>query len=64
MDRAGVLYRPGSPKGMIPFNFNTDDDGRIVKGQFACIGDNYDDCNTLVVQAWSQLPVDWGYDRD
>lgn len=64
MDRAGVLYRPGQPKGMIPFNFNTDAEGKVMKGQFVCIGDDHNDCSTLLIQAWSQLPVEWGYDRD
>ncbi len=64
MDRAGVLYRPGQPKGMIPFNFNTDAEGKVMKGQFVCIGDDHNDCSALLIQAWSQLPVEWGYDRD
>ena len=64
MDYTGVLYRPGQVKGMIPFNFNTDEEGKVIKGQFVCIGDDREDCTNLLLQAWSQLPVEWGYDRD
>jgi hypothetical protein len=64
LDRAGVLYRPGAVKGVMPFNFNTDREGKVIKGQFVCIGNEPADCTDLFAQAWSELPVDWGYDRD
>lgn len=64
LDRAGVLYRPGLLKGMIPFNFNTDEEGKVVKGQFVSVGNELADCTDLFVQTWSELPVEWGYDRD
>ncbi len=64
MERAGVLYRPGATKGMIPFNFNTDSEGKVIKGQFVCVGDDYNECGDLLARAWARLPVEWGYDRD
>lgn len=64
LDRAGVLYRPGAPKGMIPFNFNTDGEGKVIKGQFVGIGNGPTDCTDLFAQAWTELPVEWGYERD
>lgn len=64
MERTGVLFRPGSGAGIIPFNFNTDEAGKVLKGQFVCIGDRIDDCTGLLERAWTQLPVEWGYDRD
>ncbi len=64
MDRAGVLYRRGANRGIIPFNFNTDADGQVLKGQFVCLGSNIDDCAALINRAWSKLPVEWRYDRD
>jgi hypothetical protein len=64
MDRAAVLYRPGMEKGILPFNFNTDAEGKINKGQFLCLGQNQEECAELLVQAWAELPVDWSYDRD
>ncbi len=64
MKRAGVLFRPDYKEGIIPFNFNTDLEGRVLKGQFVCIADNLVDCNGLLTRACSRLPVEWGYDRD
>ncbi len=64
MKRAGVLYQRGAPKGMLPFNFNTEAAGKVIKGQFLCIGEDGDECFTLLTHAWSVLPVEWGYDRD
>jgi hypothetical protein len=63
IDRAGVLYRPGG-SGIIPFNFNTDLDGKVLKGQFVCVAGQIDECTGLLNRAWSRLPVEWGYDRD
>lgn len=64
MDRAAVLYRPGKEQGIVPFNFNTDAGGKVIKGQFLCLGENHEECGELLVQAWAELPVEWGYDRD
>ncbi len=64
MDHAGVLYRPGMTVGILPFNFNTDSGGKVMKGQFLCLGQTYEECGEVFLQAWSQLPVEWGYARD
>ncbi len=64
MKRAGELFRPGAEKGIIPFNFNVGDDGKVTKGQFLCLGKNHAVCGSLLARAWSELPVEWGYDRD
>jgi hypothetical protein len=64
IDHAQVLYRPGMGKGIIPFNFNTDDQGRVIKGQFLCLGKDHEQCTDILAQAWTELPVEWGYDRD
>lgn len=64
MDQAGELYRPGREKGIIPFNFNVDEDGKVTKGQFLCLGKDHGECAGLLARAWTDLPVDWGYDRD
>jgi hypothetical protein len=64
IDRAGVLYRAGDNSGVIPFNFNTNLDGHVLKGQFVSIADHIDECTTLLARAWSELPVEWEYDRD
>jgi hypothetical protein len=64
MDRARVLYHAGTSSGVLPFNFNTDPDGKVIKGQFLCLAENQDRCAALLAKAWSELPVEWGYDRD
>jgi hypothetical protein len=64
MDRAGVLYRPASSRGILPFNFNIDAEGGVIKGQFLCMGKDQQDCSGLLTRAWNELPVAWGYDRD
>ena len=64
IDRAGVLYRAGGDAGIIPFNFNTNLDGKVLKGQFVGIADHIDECTSLLNRAWSELPVEWEYDRD
>jgi hypothetical protein len=64
IDRTGVLYRAGDNSGVIPFNFNTNLDGRVLKGQFVSIADHIDECTALLARAWSELPVEWEYDRD
>ena len=64
MDHAGVLYRPGMTKGILPFNFNTDSGFKVMKGQFLCLGQTYEECGEMFLQAWSQLPLEWGYARD
>jgi hypothetical protein len=64
MDRAAVLYRPGKESGILPFNFNTDAEGKVIKGQFLCLGEKLEECGGLLARAWAKLPVEWGYDRD
>lgn len=64
MERGRVLFDPKDNAGILPFNFNTDAEGKVLKGQFVCIGDRIDDCKELLDRAWTQLPVEWGYDRD
>ena len=49
---------------IIPFNFNTNLEGKVLKGQFVGIADQMDECRSLFNRAWSELPVEWGYDRD
>jgi hypothetical protein len=64
IDHAQVLYRPGTAKGIIPFNFNTDGQGKVIKGQFLCLGKDHQQCGEVLARAWTELPVEWGYDRD
>ncbi|HWO43688.1 MAG TPA: hypothetical protein VNO43_18010 [Candidatus Eisenbacteria bacterium] len=64
MNRAGVLYRPGDAAGIIPFNFNVDESGKVTKGQFLCLAGTLEQCEGLLARSWTELPVEWGYVRD
>jgi hypothetical protein len=64
VDHAQVLYRPGKDKGIIPFNLNTDQQGKVIKGQFLCLGEDQEQCSEVLGRACNELPVEWGYDRD
>ena len=64
MDRTAVLYRPGDERGIIPFNFNMDSDGKVTKGQFLSLADEPQECGALLDHVWTELPVEWGYARD
>ncbi len=64
IDHAQVLYRPGKDEGIIPFNFNIDKQGKVIKGQFLCLGKDHEQCSVVLAKAWTELPVEWGYDRD
>lgn len=64
MRRAGLLYRPDDNRGILPFNFNIDAQGKVIKGQFLCLGENHEICNRLLSRAWTELPVQSDYDRD
>jgi len=64
MDTTGLLYTPGATNGILPFNFNTTQDGRVIKGQFVFVGETYQDCVRALTHAESILHVGWEYDRD
>jgi len=64
MDTTGLLYTPGATNGILPFNFNTNAEGRVIKGQFVFVGETYQDCVRALTHAESILHVGWEYDRD
>jgi hypothetical protein len=51
-------------EGVLPINFNLDEDGCVQKGQFLCLGKVIDDCLNMLEQIESILPLKWYYDRD
>ena len=64
LDQAGYLFRPGMQEGVLPINFNLNEDGSVEKGQFLCLAKNLDDCLLMLAQIESLLPLSWHYDRD
>ena len=64
MDTTGLLYTRGATNGILAFNFNTNSDKQVIKGQFLFLGETYRDCLRALTQAESILHVGWEYDRD
>lgn len=64
LDDARYLFHPGMKEGVLPVNFNLDDEGCVQKGQFLCLGKRLDDCLFLIEQIEKVLPSSWHYDRD
>lgn len=53
-----------SQEGLLPVNFNLNDQGLVTKGQFLCIGRDDHTCFEYLMAAADVLPVKWTYDRD
>jgi hypothetical protein len=64
LDQRGYLYRPDLQEGVLPVNFNLDEESGVQKGQFLCLGKNVDDCLNMFKRIESILPLSWYYDRD
>ena len=57
-----LLFYPGKTYGVLPFNFNVNDKGYVVKGQFLYLGENLEDIKRLVNNVVESIQGD--YDRD
>ncbi len=64
LDQAGYLFHPDMQEGVLPINFNLNEDGSVQKGQFLFLAKNLDDCLFMLEQIESILPLSWHYDRD
>jgi len=64
LDQAGYLFHPDMQEGVLPINFNLNEDGSVQKGQFLCLGKDLDNCLIMLNQIESILPLSWHYDRD
>lgn len=64
MDKNGNLFYPGKSEGFIPINFNLDDLGKVIKGQFLYVAEDLSACNYGMKNFSNILPVEWEYDRD
>ena len=58
-----LLFQQGHTRGVMPINFNLDKTGRVIKGQFLCIGENVATCENLLDQT-VQVYNGGRYDRD
>jgi hypothetical protein len=64
IDRAGYLYRCGKAQGILPINFNSDENRLVDKGQFLFIADNSGGCAEMMDEIEETLPIHWSHDRD
>ncbi|MDP6925355.1 MAG: hypothetical protein R2568_08165 [Candidatus Scalindua sp.] len=64
LDQEDYLFHPGMQTGVLPINFNLDEDGNVQKGQFLCLGKDLDDCKAILKEIETMLPLSWHYDRD
>jgi len=51
-------------EGVLPINFNLDENAGVQKGQFLCLGRVIDDYLNMLERIESILPLRWYYDRD
>jgi hypothetical protein len=58
-----LLFEQDHTRGVMPINFNLDKTGRVIKGQFLCIGENVATCENLLDQT-VQVYNGGRYDRD
>jgi hypothetical protein len=64
IDKAGALYDPGKSEGLLPINFNLNERGKVIKGQFLYLAKNVNKCVEALQNLNAVLPMDWQYDRD
>ena len=58
------LFHPGQTGGVLPINFNLTEHGKVLKGQFLCLGENVQQCQQFLIWGEEDLPIDWDYIRD
>jgi hypothetical protein len=64
LEQRGDLFHEGRTAGILPINFNTDDQGLVEKGQFLCLSPTTAGCHDLLLRCEKDLPIDWSYVRD
>jgi hypothetical protein len=64
LDEKSMLYHPGNELGILPINFNLDEQGHTAKGQFLCLAESTEAAGRLLDAARHVLPVALNYDRD
>jgi len=62
--QAGYLYTHGKAQGILPINFNLDENGLVDKGQYLFIAENSGGCAEMMDEIEEALPIHWSHDRD
>ncbi len=64
LDDAGLLFKAGGTRQVLPINFNVHPEEGVTKGQFLCVAPTIEDAATLLRDTGSTLPVTDSFDRD
>ncbi len=64
LESLGILYRPGNESGVLPVNFNANDEGVVAKAQLLALGRNRDDVESAFHLIRRHPAMTWNYDRD
>jgi hypothetical protein len=64
IDGAGALYHLGKSEGFLPINFNLNESGKVIKGQFLYLAKDTNTCIEALENLSAVLPMGWQYDRD
>lgn len=64
LKQSALLFKRGSEKGVLPFNFNLNQEGKVNKGQFVFLGAETKECENLLKQVQTIFPLVCKFDRD
>lgn len=64
LGRHKLLFKPGMSGGILPFNFNPNETGNIIKGQFLFLGPSVNDVFCLLKRLQELDTIQGVYDRD
>jgi len=64
LKKENLLFYPNRNNGILPFNFNQNDDGLIMKGQFLFLGKTIKETFNLLKQLQELPNIQGEYDRD
>jgi len=64
LEREDLLFRPDREEGVLPCNFNADENGDIHKGQFIFLARKQETCLGLLSRLQKALPESSAFDRD
>ena len=64
LDRTGLLFKKGMGEGILPFNFNLDGSGNVIKGQFLFLAPDTEECKNLLERMQNVFSSICKFDRD
>tara|TARA_B100000315_G_C14342146_1_gene480082 strand:+ start:136 stop:579 length:444 start_codon:yes stop_codon:yes gene_type:complete len=64
LDGSGLLFKKGMGEGILPFNFNLDGSGNVIKGQFLFLAPDTEECKNLLEKMQNIFSSICKFDRD